>query len=436
MNILQVSTSDYGGGAEGSGWNLFQAYKKRGHNSWLAVGTKSSNDPCVIRIDNNKYRKNWAKFWLNNCDLLNRRLGSFKGQKILESCCKYLGEPSRFCNRIQGYEDFDYPGTYKLLDLPPEKPDIVHCHNLHGKYFDLRVLPKISQEIPVILNLRDAWLLSGHCAHAFECERWKIGCGSCPNLKTYPSIFRDATSRNWELKKKIFRESKFYITAPSEWLINNVKQSMLKGIEYKVIPNGIDLSIFKPGNKEIARKQLGLPLHSKVILCSGNFITSNQFKDFETMEKAVKQLKAETVFVCLGSKGKTQMCGNSTIIFRDFEKNPENVALYYQSADIFIHAAKAEAFGKTITEAMACGIPVIASEVGGIPEQVPDGLTGFLIPKCNSKNLEKKIEELISDEALCERMGKCGVIHAQNMYGLEKQVDHFLKWYNEILEKQ
>ena len=75
--------------------------------------------------------------------------------------------------RKLGFENFNYPGTWKLLNLPPKPPTIVHCHNLHGFYFDLRFLPRLSQQIPVILNLRDTWLLTGHCAHFMDCERWK-----------------------------------------------------------------------------------------------------------------------------------------------------------------------------------------------------------------------------------------------------------------------
>src|SRR4029079_4578923 len=85
-----------------------------------------------------------------------------------------------------GLEDFDYPNSVELLRFLPQKPDLLHCHNLHGNYFDLRALAGLSRQIPTVLTLHDAWLLSGHCAHSFECERWTIGCGECPDLTIYP----------------------------------------------------------------------------------------------------------------------------------------------------------------------------------------------------------------------------------------------------------
>jgi len=137
----------------------------------------------------------------------------------------------------------------------------------------LRLLPWLTHQAPVVFTLHDAWLLSGHCAHSFDCERWKIGCGECPDLTIIPAIKKDATASNWKLKEKIYAASRLRMTTPSRWLMDKVTQSMLQPaiVESRVIPNGVDISIYKPGDRRAARTELGIPLESKVLLFTSNW---------------------------------------------------------------------------------------------------------------------------------------------------------------------
>ena len=434
LRILQVSTADLGGGAEGSAWNLFKAYRARGHNSWLAVGRKRSDNPDVLLIPNDAHGSRWARAWLATGTRLEPLVGRVRGVGRLRNMLGWIGEPRRSLEQQRGYEDFNFPGTWQLLSLTPKPPDIVHCHNLHGKYFDLRALPWISHQVPVILNLRDAWLLSGHCAHSLGCERWKTGCGQCPDLSIHPVIPRDATAYNWQRKRNIYRRSRLYITTPSQWLMKKVQASMLCGVQYRVIPNAIDLRVFRPGSQAEARRTLNLPDNAKIVL----LIAHNVFKDYDTMEAALSQLdksdNTELMFICLGKSSADKVVGQGRMVYRGFERTQERMAQYYRASDVFIHAAKDEAFGKTVTEAMACGVPIVATAVGGITEQIANGKTGFLVPPGDSQSMSAAVKRLLTDPDLRSSMGEAGVADAGRRFGLERQVDAFLAWYQEILE--
>src|SRR5262249_35811923 len=150
-----------------------------------------------------------------------------------------------------GIEDFRYPGSRRLLQLTPQQPDLVHGHNLHGGYFDLRILPELSAQVPVVLTLHDAWLLSGHCSHSFDCERWKTGCGRCPDLTIYPAIRRDATASNGRRKRTIYQRSRLHVAAPCQWLMDKVNESILAlgAVETRIIPNGVDRTTFHPAER-------------------------------------------------------------------------------------------------------------------------------------------------------------------------------------------
>jgi glycosyltransferase involved in cell wall biosynthesis len=439
MRILQVSTADFVGGAEGSAWRLFQAYKKMGHNSWLAVGKKLSDDPDVFVIPNERERGNWARFWKKTGETIFPNERPFR--VFRNSLQSFPGRPVQLIEKIQGKEDFDFPGTKKLLSLSSERPDILHCHNLHGKYFDLRELPALCRQLPVILNLRDTWLLSGHCAHSFDCERWKTGCGRCPDLSIYPQIMRDATSFNWQRKKEIFSRCRLFITAPSQWVMDRAEQSILAPsiIGKCVIPNGIDLTIFQPGNQVQARRELGFPENAKIIIFSANGVRSNKFKDFITMRKAIEILSknikySPIIFLALGENAPDEQCGQATIHFIPYQKDPNIVARYYQAADILIHAARAETFANTVAEAKACGIPVVATATGGIPEQLRDGETGYLTPPGDPLAFATAIQCLLEDPDLRDKMGKAGIEDVRANYSLDLQVKRFLRWYKEILD--
>jgi len=442
MNILQISTYDICGGAEKIAWSLHDSYKNRGYAAWLAVGYKKSEDSNILLIPNDIYRSRWWKLWRKIGNRLVSMGNKIRGIDRLGNFLRYqVAQPQRWLYKKLGYEDYNFPASQYLLSLPPQKPDILHCHNLHGDYFDLKSLSYLSRKVPVLLTLHDAWLLGGHCSHSFDCERWKIGCGQCPDLTIYPPIKKDAAAYNWQRKRNIYKKSKLYLATPSHWLMQKVKQSILSQaiIESRIIPNGVDLSVFKPYDKQSSRKELSISEEAKVILFTANGIYKNPFKDYLTLRHAVDILAHNVqdyklVLIALGEDRHTEQIGKVKIEFVPFQKNPLTVARYYQSADIYVHAAKAETFPNTILESLACGTPVIATAVGGIPEQIEDRKTGFLVPPGNAESMATAVQNLLRDEELRQRMGIQAAESARR-FSLERMTDDYLEWYQEILER-
>lgn len=428
LRILQVNTSDAGGGAERISHGLFRGFRNRGHRSWLAVGRKVGSEDGLLQIPH-------TEGWI---DAACHAVGDLLGGKA-RSLLHRLGRPQRLWNWWRGIEDFHFPGTSQLPYLPPERPDLLHCHNLHGHYFDLRALPGLSRMMPVVITLHDAWMLSGHCAHSLSCDRWRTGCGSCPDLSIPPAIRRDATAENWRRKQAIYASSRLFLTTPCRWLMARVQDSMLAPgvVAGRVIPNGVDLSLFKPGDRAAVRRELGIHLDAEVLLFTANGIRQNTWKDYRTLRKAVARLaeKRPVLFLALGESAPSERIGLGEIRFVPFEADARAVARYYQAADIYVHAAAADTFPTTVLEALACGIPVVATAVGGIPEQVRDGESGFLVPQGDAEAIASALERLLGDLEVRSRMGEAASVDARERFDAENQVTQYLDWYREVLDR-
>jgi glycosyltransferase involved in cell wall biosynthesis len=222
--------------------------------------------------------------------------------------------------------------------------------------------------------------------------------------------------------------------------MDKVKESILAPamIEGRVIANGVDTNIFYPGEKQLARRELGLPINEPILLFVANGIKNNPFKDYSTLRKTIELLGEQSQtplhFIALGEDGEQEQVGQVTIHYISRISDMKLVAQYYRASDLYIHVAKAETFPNTVLEAMACRLPVIASNVGGIPEQVDDGITGLLIPAQNAELMARSAILLLKDPILREKMGKAAMLKVKDRFTLTHQVEQYLQWYEEILQ--
>lgn len=460
LTILTINRSDTRGGAATVAWNLFTDYLKLGLSSWYLVQYKFSSHQQVITVDNERYLNRWQRFILWLQKFLLQQVGARRGVWRFTKILDWVAQPGAMVRQQLGIEEFNFKGSRKLLSRLPSKPDIVHAHVLHGGFFDLRYMAELSNEIPVFFTLHDAWLLSGHCAHSFECERWKTGCGKCPDLSIPKAIKRDGSAFNWKRKQAIYKRSKFYVAAPCEWLIRKVTASMLNDacVETRVIPYGVNHEIFYPANRREARMRLDLPEEHFIFLFSANGIRRNRWKDFEMMKKALELVatlnqKRKIIFLALGDKAEPIVMGNAEIRFMPYRSDPKSVADFYRASDVYLHASKADTFPNAVLEALSCGTPVIGTTVGGIPEQIRgwEGVgfltsthngfsekhaTGVLVEAGDAVSFAKAMSLLMESDPIRNQIGQNAAVDAFERFPLQKQTDAYLEWYREILAQK
>ncbi len=441
MKVLSVSPSVAGGGAEKVALMLHERYLARNIESWLAVGSRNAEASGTLQVPRDAGRSAWARALLGPAWRLEERGARGSGPARLASrALRVAAEPARWMRVARGHEDFDFPWTPGLLDLPPAPPDVLHLHNLHGGYFDIRALPELTRRVPTVLTLHDTWLLTGHCAHPLGCEGWRRGCGSCPDLDRYVPVRRDATAANFRVKHHAVGASRVRIAAPSRWLLSMAEESGLFAGERegRVVPNGVDAQAFSPGSRTASREALGLPPDRAVLLVAARGVRDNPFKGFDTFVEALGRLPGDlasgVLAVALGYDGPPPAAG---VEFRGvpFVTEPAAVAGYYRAADVFVHPSLADSFPLAPIEAMACGTPVLVSDAGGLPEIVTDGESGLMFPAGDAAGLAAALEALLGDGALRDRLGESGLARVRDRFTLDRQVDSYLEWYEELAEE-
>ena len=341
------------------------------------------------------------------------------------------------CFGLQGYGSWF--STKKLEKfIIKKKFDLIHLHNLHGYYLNLDFIKFLERlDIPAVWTLHDGWTMTGRCAYLSDCCRWETGCGNCPNLSLYPKAYFDSSAFMWKKKKEYFGSRwEPVIVCPSKWLADRVKESYLKKYDIVVIPNAVDTKIFKPRNKDSVRKKSGISSREKVILFVASDLNDKR-KGTRFFLKALKFIKDKDILVLtMGKKINFPEEAKASISFRQlgYIIDKEMMSEVYNIADIFCITSLDEIFGLTVTESMACGVPVVGFRVGGIPEQVTEGC-GIMIKLKDTEALGRALEKLLNDDEMRRKFSENCRKRALQNYTIDKFTDSYIKVYNKALRR-
>lgn len=264
--------------------------------------------------------------------------------------------------------------TKKLIKkIKTYDPDIIHLHNLHGYYINVKLLFEYLEKSrkPVIWTLHDCWSFTGHCCHFdfIKCEKWKNGgCFNCPQKSGYPkSMFLDRSKNNFKKKKELFTSlDKLTIVTPSKWLAEKASESYLSKFPIKVINNGIDISKFKPTPSDF-RKRYGIEDKKMILGVASGW---GKFKGFYDFVKLSEKLDDKYKVVLVGVSKKQKELLPPKMLGIERTDSTEELAMIYSAADVFVNATYEDTYPTVNLEAQACGTPVVTYKTGGSPESV------------------------------------------------------------------
>jgi glycosyltransferase involved in cell wall biosynthesis len=202
----------------------------------------------------------------------------------------------------------------------------------------------------------------------------------------------------------------------------------------RVIWNGIESEIFRPGSRDQARERLGLPPDVPLVLTSAH----TGFKDADTVFAAVRKVEcdrdgdARPTLMVLGMDAGPATIGSWEVRYLGFVADRRRMADLYRSADVFVHAARGEVFGKTIAEAMACETVTIATAVGGIREVFGDS-AAILVPPNEPLALAESLRAVLGDAPRRVDLGREAARYALARFTLEQQTERWLSYYDDVL---
>ncbi|MBI5561766.1 MAG: glycosyltransferase family 4 protein [Deltaproteobacteria bacterium] len=420
MKIVQIGTIDTEGGAAKVAYDLHCSYRRAGHDSKMLVAQKYGNDPNVLIIPS-KAKSSGA----GSAGGLYNWLDKLKGKLERDMGMQYMAQTTA--------------GELLRSDAVRDA-DIVHFHNTHGGFLNLWAVSEMSRRKRVVWTLHDQWALTGHCAYSFACERWKTGCGACPDLKIYPAISVDTTRILWKLKARAYKKGRFTVTAPSKWLYDMLPQSMFAENHKRHILNAVDTEIFKPMDRAGIRSALGVPQDRFVITFAANFGATNPFKGFQYLREALRRLSGHGGYnpylLVIGSKKKNPPAEDLAFegMTVGFIKDYALMARYTAASDLYVVPSIAENSPLVVLESLACGTPVAAFDVGGVPELVRHKDTGYVARYKDSDDLAAGIGWFmeLGKEGLAGMRQRCAEF-INERHTLKQQTGNFLRLYEELL---
>jgi glycosyltransferase involved in cell wall biosynthesis len=398
MNILQIGTTDKKGGAAQVSWQIKKHLDSLGIANSMFVRDKYSDDKNVFRIPNRFPRLS----------------------KILKFI---LSDDISYSNSdwILGTEEY-------------RKADIVHCHNLHGYYFNLETFKKMCNEKKVVWTFHDMWPITSHCSYTFEIEKLKNGFFVCPSRKIHPPILFKNDEKLKQTKTEIYKKSDFHIVTPSEWLLNLTKESVLKDKNMTLIYNGVDKEIFFKKEKNWSRTFFNLPQDKKIALFLSVGGLKNPFKGGKYFKKVAKKMVngENLIFLSVGGDHKN-IFRKDNVIFIPKTQRKEDLATIYSACDFLINPTLADNCPLNVIESLSCGLPIISFKTGGVPELVTDGLNGFIskykdedsLLDCCAKMLDLSKEEL-------EKMSN-NAIETSNKFDKNRMLEDYVDLYKTFI---
>ena len=313
---------------------------------------------------------------------------------------------------------------------------MVHLHTV-ADWFDVPSwLETLPREIGVVISLHDMWHFTGGCFLYRGCNLYSETCTPCPILK---SPFNWVLARDEHRRKlQAYRNCRAQFVANSFWLAELAGRSPIVKASggVRVIPPGIDTTVFKPQDRDRCRKQLDLPQDAFVIITGGASLTDANKNVPWLLEQMSGLPDLRDVIVLAFGEGSVPVPDHLNARFTGGIRDRRNLAQLFAAADVFVSASLMETYGLTLVEAMACGTPVVAFRVGGIPEAAPDGQTAILCALGDGAALIEAIVKLRDSPQLRDRLGALAHEKAHTRNAANSCANAFAQLYRECVSSR
>ena len=306
--------------------------------------------------------------------------------------------------------------------------DLIIAGNIHNARWPVAFLDNLrGGAARVIAYMHDCHFATGRCAYAGPCKLYASGCNeSCPTWSQYPALPPELIHDAWLERRRIFGKGGIPLVVNSHWT-KRFAQDAIPDANIGVVHYGVDTDLFSPGDKMDARRRLGIP-EDRVVILGGAVNLQDARKGGVHLQTLFERLGKQAHGIVLGanSDGIAGAQGLGLIV------SQRKVRLIYRAADIFVNTSLDEAFGQMMLEAAACGLPVVAFDVGGVADICREGINALLVPAGDTVKLIRATESLIHNPAARECFGNEGRKIAVNEFSLARQAETWTEYLRQL----
>ena len=409
MRVLIVNTSERTGGAAVAANRLMMALNNNGVKAQMLVRDKESDSLTVVGLPKSPML-NWHFLW--------ERL-------VIFFHCRFSRKHLFEIDLANSGSDIT-----KLREF--QEADVIHLHWINQGMLSLSGIRKILKSgKPVVWTMHDIWPATAICHLTLNCRNFTTHCPNCRLLPGKGSS-SDLSTSVWRKKEKMLEDSSIYFVTCSHWLEQEAKASaLLRGQKIVSIPNPIDTHIYRSGDKQTARKNLGLPEDKRLILFVSQRVT-NKNKGMDYLIDACRQLK-DYELVILGGHAE-EVVDQLPLKAHPlgYVNDERRIVEIYQAVDVFVLPSLSENLPNTIMEAMACGVPCVGFKVGGIPEEIDHKRNGYVAEYRDSDDLARGIRWILS-EADYDQLSQEAVRKVAHSYSQQSVAISYLDVYHQAM---
>jgi len=421
LKIVQVSTEDNSGGASRSAYRLHQALLQENVDCSMRVLTHQTANSRVVsgraaRTLNQKVKAKLIQQWWN---FATRKWHT--DNPILHS----FGRASA--------------GICAELNRSPA--DVLNLHWI-PKLLSIKDVGQLRK--PIVWTLHDMWPFCGGEHHTPDSENARFRKGYLANNRPITERGPDLNRQTWEAKRTAWQSQHFTFVCPSHWMANCIRQSALfrqAPVTTHVIPNPLDTDqLWRPIDKYFARRQLGLDVNRTYVLAgSAGGMSETKGEDFlPEIMRCVQATGTKPVDLIIFGRdaAATNERWECNVHWMGRVHDDAVMATIYSAADVMIVPSRQDNLPNTAVEAMACGTPVAAFNLGGLPDIVDHARTGWLAKPEDLIDLSQGLVWLLSEPQRLSEISRAARESAVKKFSPKEVVRQYVAVYAEAIASQ
>ena len=343
-----------------------------------------------------------------------------------------------FRDGIDDTQDYDFSDALKALS--DASVDVIIVGNVHGAFPKGIALDELAAIAPVLVVTHDFFWFTGRCAYPRSCDAYLFTCPpTCPTRDTYPVVPYEEIPALHAAKIKSLADRNVFLLANSDYLkVQSQRLLAVKGIDQASSEKvrRIHLAVPEPAytmaDQAAVRRKLSIAEDAFVVLTASSSVDDPRKGFRHVLEACRLAHDPRLVVIAIGQISASQVVRG--VRYTGYLTEDEDIAAYYQAADLYVSGSSDETFGQTFVEAAMCGCPSLGYKTTGIPEAIVEGETGWVVDLNDIKGLADAIKRSMGQpQDVWERLRRRAHAYAKATFSGPRLISELNEVFRDIV---